>query len=68
MKFDLILAWYMKNISNMFLVQCWRQGTSSRLFCGFIKVTIEQDLAIFNSGHLPFLNVPYSRFQKKMEH
>ena len=28
------------------------------------KVTIERDLAIFNSQHLPFLNVPYSLFQK----
>ena len=43
---------------------CWRLEASSRLFCNFIKMTIQQDLVIFNSGHLPFLIVPYSCFQK----
>ena len=50
--------------TNMVLVQCWRLETSSRPFCDFIKTTIGQDLAIFNSWHLPFLIVPYSPFQK----
>ena len=38
----------MKNISNMFLDEFWRLETSSRLFYDFIKMTIQQDLAIFN--------------------
>ena len=35
----LILACYMTNISNMFLAECWRLKTSSRLFSHFIKMT-----------------------------
>ena len=54
----------MTKISNMFLAQCWRLETSSRPFYGFIKMTISQDQAILNSGHLSFLTVPYSPFQK----
>ena len=27
-------------------------------------MTVQRDMAIFNSCHLPFLNVPYSYFQK----
>ena len=52
------------NISNTFLAECWRLETSSRPFYDFIKVTIQQDLAIFNSWHMPFLIVLYSPFQK----
>ena len=48
MKFGQILVCYMTNISNMFLAECWRLETSSRLFYDFIKMTIHQDLAIFN--------------------
>ena len=54
----------MRNISNMFLAQCWRLKTSSKLFYDFTKRTIRRDLAIFIDCHLPFLNVPYSPFQK----
>ena len=61
MKFGQILVCCM---TNMFLVYCWRLETSSRPFYDFIKLTIWQDLAIFNSWHLPFLNVPYSPFQE----
>ena len=46
------------------LTQCWRLETSSRPFYDFIKMTIYQDLPIFHSSYLPFLNVPYSPFQK----
>ena len=55
---------YMTNISDMFLVQCWRLETSSRIFFDFIEMIIKWDLVIFNSWHLPFLNVPYSPSQK----
>ena len=54
----------MTNIYIIFLAQCWRWETSSRSFYDFIKMTIYQDLAIFNSWHLTFLIVPYSTFQK----
>ena len=54
----------MLNISNMFLVECWRLETSSSLFYDFFKMTIQQDLSIFNGWHLPFLNVSYSPVQK----
>ena len=64
MKFGQILLCCMTNISNMFLAECWRLETSSRLFYDFIKMTIQQDLAIFNSWHIPFLIVFYSPFQK----
>ena len=64
MKFGQILVCCMKNISNMFLAECWRLETSSRLFYDFIKMTIQQDLAIFNGWHIPFLIVLYSSFQK----
>ena len=65
MKFDQLLVCFMTNISNMFLAQYWRLETSSRLFHDFIKMTIKQDLAIFNSSHSPFSVVPCSPFQKK---
>ena len=64
MKFGQILVCCMKNISNMFLAECWRLETSSRLFYDFIKMTIQQDLAIFNGWHIPFLIVFYSPFQQ----
>ena len=44
--------------------QCGRLETSSRPFYHFIKMTIQRDLAIFYSWHLPFSIVPYSSFQK----
>ena len=64
MKFGQILVCCMANISNTFLAQCWRLEPSSRAFYDFIKMTILRDQAIFNSGHLSFLTVPYSNFQK----
>ena len=64
MKFGQILVYCMANISNMFLAPCWRLEASPRPFYDFIKMTIQQDLAIFNSRHLPFSIVPYSPFQK----
>ena len=39
-KFGHILVCCMKNISNMFLAQCWRVEGSSRSFYDFIKMTI----------------------------
>ena len=54
----------MTNFYDMFLAQCWRLETSSRLFYDFIKMTILRDLAIFNSWHLPYLNDPYTPFQE----
>ena len=67
MKFGQILVCCVTNISNMFLTECWRLETSSRLFYDFIKMTIQQDLAIFNGRHIPFLIVLYPPFQK-MKH
>ena len=64
MKFGQILVCCMKNISNMVLAHCRRLGTSSRPFYDFIAMPIQQDLAIFNSGHIPSLIVPYSPFKK----
>ena len=64
MKFGQILLCCMTNISNMFLAACWRLETSSRFFYDFIKTTIQQDLAIFNSWYIPFLIVLYLPFQK----
>ena len=63
-KFGQILVCLMANISNMFLGQCYGLETSSRPFYDFIKLTIYQDPAMFNSEHLPFLIAPYSPFQK----
>ena len=48
MKLGQILVCCMTNISNMFLAECWRLETSCRPFYDFIKMTIQQDLAIFN--------------------
>ena len=64
MKFGQKLVCCMTNISNMFLAEWWRLETSSRPFYDFIKMTIQQDLAIFNGWHIPFLIVLYSPFQK----
>ena len=59
MKFGQILLCCMTNISNMFLVRCFRLATSSRPFYDFIKMTTERYLAIFNREHLLFLTLPY---------
>ena len=64
MKFGQILVCCMKNISKMFLAQCWRLETSSRFFYDSIKTTIQQDLVIFDCWHILFLIVLYSPFQK----
>ena len=64
MKFGQILVCCMTNISNIFLTECWRLETSSRIFCDFIKMAIQQDQAIFNGRRIPFLIVLYSPFQK----
>ena len=63
-KLGQILVCCMRNISYLFLAECWRLETNSRLFYFFIKLKIKQDLTIFNGWHLPFLIVPYSPFQK----
>ena len=64
MKFGQILVCCLTNISNMFLTECWRLKTSSRLFYDFIKIAIQQDLVVFNGCHLLFSIVLYSPFQK----
>ena len=64
MKFGQILVCCIANISNMLLAGCWRLETSSRLFKVFIKMTMQQDLAIFNGRQIPVLIVLYSPFQK----
>ena len=64
MKLGQILVCCMANISNIILAQCWRMETSSRPFYDFIQMTIQQDVVIFNSWHLPFLIVAFSHFQK----
>ena len=46
--FAQILVCCMTNICNMFLDECWRLETSSRPFCDFIEMAIQQALAIFN--------------------
>ena len=61
MKFGQILVCCMTNI---FLAECWRLETSSRLFYDFVKMTIQQDLVIFYGWHIPFLIALYSPFQK----
>ena len=50
MKFGQLLVVCMTNIFSMFLVECWSLETSSRVFYDFIKMTIQQDLAI-NPSH-----------------
>ena len=64
MKFAQILVCCMTNIANMFLAESWRPETSTWLFYDFIKITIQQDLAIFNGLHAPFLIFLYSPLQK----
>ena len=64
MKFVQILVFYMPNIANMSLAQCWGLETNSRPFHDFIKITIYRDFTIFNGWHLSFLNVLYSPYQK----
>ena len=65
MKLSKILLCFLTNISNMFLALCWRLETSSRPCYYFIEIAIGEDLAIFNSWHLPFFIIPYSSFQKQ---
>ena len=62
--FGQLLVCSMLNISYKFWAEYWRLETSSRLFYDSFKMTIQQDLAIFNGWYLPFLNVSYSPFQK----
>ena len=64
MKFGQILVCCVTDISNMFLAEWWRLKTSSRLYYDFIKMTIQQDLVIFNGCHILFSIVLYSPFQK----
>ena len=63
-KFGQILVRCMTNMSKMFLAECWRLETSSRLFYDFIKMTKKQDLTNFNGWCVPFLTVLYSHFRK----
>ena len=65
MKFGQILVCGKTNIFSMFLAECWSLETSSRLFYHFIKMTIQQDLAIFYGWHIPFLIALYSTFQQQ---
>ena len=66
MKFGQIHQCYMTNITYIFLAQCWRLSISSRLFYDFVKMAIQRHLAVFNSSHLRFLNVPYLPFKKRL--
>ena len=59
-----ILVCCMINIFSMFLAEWWRLETSSMSFYDFIKMAIQQDLAIFNGWHRPFLTVLYLHFEK----
>ena len=56
---------FMVNIFNIFLAQGWRLEISHRVFHDFIEITIQQDLAVFDSTQLSFVIVIYSSFQKK---
>ena len=67
MKSSQILVRWMTNISNMFLAECWRLETSTKFFYGFIKMTIQQDMAIFNGWHIPFLIMYFICLFKKNE-
>ena len=50
MRFHLQVGYLIFNmVINMFLVQCRRLEISSRVFYDFTKITIQQDLAIFNN-------------------
>ena len=64
MKSGQILVYLLTNISNVFLVQCWRLETSSRPFYDFNEITLQRYLSIFSSWYLPFLILSYSPFQK----
>ena len=64
MKFGQILVCCMTNITNIYLAEYLKLKTSSRLFYDFIKMTIQQDLVIFNGCHILFSIVLYSPFQK----
>ena len=64
MEFGKILVYLITNISNVFLAQCWRLGTSSRLCYNFNEMAIWRDLSIFSSWYYPFLILLYLNFQK----
>ena len=63
MKFGQVLVYLITNISNMFLAQCCRRETSSRIFY-FNEMRIWQDVSIFSSCYLLFLILLYSCFTK----
>ena len=65
MKFGQILVCCMTSISKHAFGLMLETETSSRPFFDILPKTLQQDIAIFNSGHLPFLIVPYTPFQKK---
>ena len=66
MKFGQILV-CMRNISNLFLAQCWRLQNNSRLFYFFVKLTIKQDLAMFNSWYFKLFSLSFIHLFKKNE-
>ena len=57
-------VYLMTNLSNMFLVQCWRLETSSRSFYSLNEMTVWQDLSIFSIWYYPVLIFFYLNFQK----
>ena len=65
MKFGQIQECCITNFSNMFLVLCWGLEGSSNPFYDFIKITIWQDLAIFNNYHF---DISLIHLFKKMKH
>ena len=66
MKFGQIQECCITNFSNMFLVQCWGLEGSSNPFYDFIKITIWQDLAIFNNIY--HFDISLIHLFKKMKH
>ena len=63
--FYMITASVMKELSNHFSAQYWRLETRVISFYDFIKMTIQWDLVICNSWHLPFLTSLIHFFKKK---
>ena len=61
---DQILVCCLTKIFHMFSAECWRLEASCRLSYDFIKITVQQDLALFNGWNIPFLIALYSPFQK----
>ena len=64
-EFGQILVCCMTNISNIILAKCLVLETSSRLFYNYIKITIQQDPAIFNGWHISFLLFFIHLFKKR---